>query len=190
MSKLFISGGTVIDPETLRRFRADVLCDGEKIEAIFPGGCDAPCGVQTLDAAGCFVCPGFIDPHGHIDGCKHTGTLSLLQGITTSVGGNCGFSPLNTASFLHAQTQFPIHQAELVGLCALREAAGVTNPFEPATRAQAQMTFATKRCAAARQAFPLDPATRPARRLRRWKPSVPAPVRTADPPPSTRACTP
>ena len=47
MSKLFISGGTVIDPETLRRFRADVLCDGEKIEAIFPGGCDAPCGVQT-----------------------------------------------------------------------------------------------------------------------------------------------
>ena len=139
MSKLFISGGTVIDPETLRRFRADVLCDGEKIEAIFPGGCDAPCGVQTLDAAGCFVCPGFIDPHGHIDGCKHTGTLSLLQGITTSVGGNCGFSPLNTASFLRAQTQFPIHQAELVGLCALREAAGVTNPFEPATRAQAQM---------------------------------------------------
>ena len=146
MSKLFISGGTVIDPETLRRFRADVLCDGEKIEAIFPGGCDAPCGVQTLDAAGCFVCPGFIDPHGHIDGCKHTGTLSLLQGITTSVGGNCGFSPLNT--------------------------------------------FATKHCAAARQAFPSDPATRPARRLRRWKPSVPAPVRTADPPPSTRACTP
>lgn len=65
------------------------------------------------------------------------GTLSLLQGITTSVGGNCGFSPLNTASFLRAQTQFPIHQAELVGLCALREAAGVTNPFEPATRAQA-----------------------------------------------------
>ena len=43
MSKLFISGGTVIDPETLRRFRADVLCDGEKIEAIFPNGCDAPC---------------------------------------------------------------------------------------------------------------------------------------------------
>ena len=139
MSKLFISGGTVIDPETLRRFRADVLCDGEKIEAIFPDGCDAPCGVQTLDAAGCFVCPGFIDPHGHIDGCKHTGTLSLLQGITTSVGGNCGFSPLNTASFLRAQTQFPIHQAELVGLCALREAAGVTNPFEPATRAQAHV---------------------------------------------------
>lgn len=139
MSKLFISGGTVIDPEALRRFRADVLCDGEKIEAIFPGGCDAPCGVQTLDAAGCFVCPGFIDPHGHIDGCKHTGTLSLLQGITTSVGGNCGFSPLNTASFLRAQTQFPIHQAELVGLCALREAAGVTNPFEPATRAQAHV---------------------------------------------------
>lgn len=27
MSKLFISGGTVIDPETLSRFQADVLCE-------------------------------------------------------------------------------------------------------------------------------------------------------------------
>ena len=119
------SGGTVIDPETLRRFRADVLCDGEKIEAIFPGGCDAPCGVQTLDAAGCFVCPGFIDPHGHIDGCKHTGTLSLLQGITTTVGGNCGFSPLDIDAFLRSQTAFPIHQAEMIGLCALLIVFGV-----------------------------------------------------------------
>ena len=30
MSKLFISGGTVIDPETLSRFQADVLCAGDR----------------------------------------------------------------------------------------------------------------------------------------------------------------
>ncbi len=131
MSKLFISGGTVIDPETLRRFRADVLCDGEKIEAIFPGGCDAPCGVQTLDAAGCFVCPGFIDPHGHIDGCKHTGTLSLLQGITTSVGGNCGFSPLNTASFCVPKPSSPSIRRSwsVCALCAKRQASQI--PLSP-----------------------------------------------------------
>ena len=84
----------------------------------------------------CFVCPGFIDPHGHIDGCKYTGTLSLLQGITTTVGGNCGFSPLDIDAFLRSQTAFPIHQAEMIGLCALREAAGVTDLFAPAKRAQ------------------------------------------------------
>ena len=136
MSKLFISGGTVIDPETLTRFSADVLCEDGRIAAIYKEPANAPKDAQVLDASGCFVCPGFVDPHGHIDGCKHTGMLSLLQGITTTVGGNCGFSPLDTGAFLRSQTEFPIHQAELVGLCALREAAGVTDLFVPARRAQ------------------------------------------------------
>lgn len=136
MSKLFISGGTVIDPETLTRFSADVLCEDGRIAAIYKEPANAPKDAQVLDASGCFVCPGFIDPHGHIDGCKRTGMLSLLQGITTTVGGNCGFSPLDTGAFLRSQTEFPIHQAELVGLCALREAAGVTDLFAPARRAR------------------------------------------------------
>ena len=136
MSKLFISGGTVIDPETLTRFSANVLCEDGRIAAIYKEPANAPKDAQVLDASGCFVCPGFVDPHGHIDGCKRTGMLSLLQGITTTVGGNCGFSPLDTGAFLRSQTEFPIHQAELVGLCALREAAGVTDLFAPARRAQ------------------------------------------------------
>ena len=113
MSKLFISGGTVIDPETLTRFSADVLCEDGRIAAIYKEPANVPKDAQVLDASGCFVCPGFVDPHGHIDGCKRTGMLSLLQGITTTVGGNCGFSPLDTGAFLRSQTEFPIHQAEL-----------------------------------------------------------------------------
>lgn len=136
MSKLFISGGTVIDPETLSRFQADVLCEDGRIAAVQPAQSGAPKDARVIDASGCFVCPGFIDPHGHIDGCKYTGTLSLLQGITTTVGGNCGFSPLDIDAFLRSQTAFPIHQAEMIGLCALREAAGVTDLFAPAKRAQ------------------------------------------------------
>lgn len=136
MSKLFISGGTVIDPETLSRFQADVLCEDG---ASSPSNRRSRARRRTprvIDASGCFVCPGFIDPHGHIDGCKYTGTLSLLQGITTTVGGNCGFSPLDIDAFLRSQTAFPIHQAEMIGLCALREAAGATDLFAPAKRAQ------------------------------------------------------
>lgn len=136
MSVLFISGGVVIDPETMQSRLADVRCVDGTIDAIVPHGRLAPDGAQIIDASGCFVCPGFIDPHGHIDGCRATGVLSLLQGITTSIGGNCGFSPLAVGEFLRGQNAFPIHQAELVGLCALREAAGATEPFSPTTDEQ------------------------------------------------------
>lgn len=139
MSVLFISGGTVIDPERGERFAADVLTRDEKIEAIgAPGTLGVPEGAQAIDAGGCFVCPGFIDPHSHIDGHAYTAELSLLQGITTTVGGNCGFSPLDIGRFLSGQNDFAIHQAELIGMCALREAVGVTCPFLPATERQAE----------------------------------------------------
>ena len=136
MSSLFISGGWLIDPERSRSFPADVLIvDG--VIAGFTAPCShCPEGARLLDARGCFVCPGFIDPHGHIDGHARTGMLSLLQGITTSIGGNCGFSPVDMASFLRAQAAFPIHQAEQVGMCALREAAGAADPFAPADEQQ------------------------------------------------------
>ena len=134
MSKLFISGGVVIDPEARRSFRAQVLLEGSRIAAI--GDLTAPQDAQVIDARGLFVCPGFIDPHGHIDGHVYTGELSLKQGITTSVGGNCGFSPVDLAEFLNAQESFPIHQAEMIGMCALREAAGALDPFQAADEAQ------------------------------------------------------
>ncbi len=134
MSKLFISGGVVIDPETMRRMRADVLVQDGRIAAV--GDLSAPQDAKMLDASHCFVCPGFIDPHGHIDGHVYTGELSLLQGITTTIGGNCGFSPLDIQAFFAQQKAFPIHQAEMIGMCALREAAGVDDPFVPANETQ------------------------------------------------------
>ena len=130
---MLISGGTVVDPEHGERRRADVLLSGGVIAAIAaPGEADAPAGAQVIDASGCLVCPGFIDPHGHIDGHVRTGELSLCQGVTTSVGGNCGFSPLDLSHFFKRQGAFPIHQAELIGMCALRQAAGVIDPFAAA----------------------------------------------------------
>ncbi len=134
MAELFISGGIVVDPEKREKYKADVLLADGVIAAI--GELDAPQGAQVIDASGKLVCPGFIDPHGHIDGHKYTGELSLLQGITTTVGGNCGFSPLDLEKFFDAQKAFPIHQAEMIGMCALREAAGVVDPFQAASEEQ------------------------------------------------------
>lgn len=133
MSELFIAGGTIVDPERMHRFAGDVLVrDGRVAQTAAPGALRPTAGARVIDASGCIVCPGFIDPHSHIDGDRYTATLSLLQGITTTVGGNCGFSPLDMGAFLDTQAHFPIHQAELIGMCSLREAAGVTDPFVPA----------------------------------------------------------
>lgn len=136
---LYIHGGTVIDPEKLERRPAGVLIENGRISSLTAPDAPAPQGAQTLDARGCFICPGFIDPHGHIDGHVYTGELSLLQGVTTSVGGNCGFSPLCIGQFLRSQRRFPIHQAEMVGMCALREAAGVLDCFRPASPQEIDM---------------------------------------------------
>ena len=136
MSDLFISGGIVIDPEKNERYHANVLVREGVITAI--GDLTAPEGVPVVDAAGRYVCPGFIDPHGHIDGHVYTAELSLLQGITTTVGGNCGFSPLDIENFFENQKAFPIHQAEMIGMCALREAAGVCDPFQAASEEQVE----------------------------------------------------
>lgn len=137
MSELFISGGRIIDPEQGLIFPADVYVRGGQIAAIAaPGEMPCPDGAERIDASGCFVCPGFIDPHGHIDGHAYTAELSLLQGITTSVGGNCGFSPADIDYFLRSQKEFPIHQLEMIGLCALRMEAGAMDGFLPATKEQ------------------------------------------------------
>ncbi len=52
--------------------------------------------MQTIDAAGQVVAPGFIDIHTHSDLAllaEPYGLSKVLQGVTTEVTGNCGYSP-------------------------------------------------------------------------------------------------
>ncbi len=60
MSKV-IKGGTVVTAD--RSYEADVLIEGDKIVEI---GKDLK-GDETLDATGCYVMPGGIDPHCHFE---------------------------------------------------------------------------------------------------------------------------
>jgi dihydropyrimidinase len=62
MTKL-IRGGTVVTAEG--EARADVLIDGEQIAAVGPD-LDAD-GAEVIDAGGCYVMPGGIDPHTHME---------------------------------------------------------------------------------------------------------------------------
>ena len=94
---LVIANGTVIDGTGKARFRADVGTKDGKIVAVAAG--ERLAGRQTLDASGLIVAPGFIDVHSHSDWIlplsDHDEILAplLLQGITTVVTGQCGFSP-------------------------------------------------------------------------------------------------
>jgi dihydropyrimidinase len=88
---LIIRGGTVVNAD--RAFRADVLCEGDKIVAVGES-LDAPAGAKVVDAAGQYVMPGGIDPHTHMNlpfmgtvtaDDFYTGTAAGLAGGTTTI---------------------------------------------------------------------------------------------------------
>ena len=62
---LLIRGGRVIDPDSGRDELADVLVRDGLVDAIGPG-LDASPGGQVIEAEGCLVTPGLIDPHVHL----------------------------------------------------------------------------------------------------------------------------
>ena len=70
--ELLVSGGLAVYPG--KTVRADVAVDGERIAAVAPSG--ELRGKRTIDAGGCFVLPGVIDPHTHPVYLDDIGSLS------------------------------------------------------------------------------------------------------------------
>ena len=103
MSKVLIQGGMVLDGTGAAAYQGDVLLEGDRIAALLPRGEDAPSADRVLDATGCMVSPGFIDMHSHADWMlgipdhDEWMKITLEQGVTSVVAGNCGFSPAPVA---------------------------------------------------------------------------------------------
>jgi len=81
-----IRGGIVVTHD--QEFRADVLIEGEQIKAV---GVDleVPAGAEEIDASGCYVMPGGIDPHTHME-LPFMGTVASEDFFTGTSAGAAG----------------------------------------------------------------------------------------------------
>jgi N-acyl-D-amino-acid deacylase len=127
--------GTIIDPKTERSTVANLGFKDGKIAAVTR---TVPEALQSFDVTGRIVCPGFIDPHTHVEGNKDSAELMVAMGVTSVLNGNCGMSPANFDEFMlqYSSQGFPVNQYEQVGHCTLRELAGNTDRYAPSSASQ------------------------------------------------------
>ena len=100
MTRILVCGGLVLDPGCDRSLRADVLIEDGRISAVAANL--AVDGADRIDAAGCWVVPGFIDLHSHLrePGQEYkediaTGGASAVAGGFTAVACMANTHPVN-----------------------------------------------------------------------------------------------
>jgi len=89
---LLIKNSKIVDGTGAAAFTGSIGIKDEKIIAV--GNVDGQA-LREIDGQGLVVCPGFIDIHAHGDVNLFQFPLAenfIMQGITTTVGGNCGMS--------------------------------------------------------------------------------------------------
>jgi len=97
MQTVLIKNGIIIDGSGAKPFTGHLIIKGDRIGDIIRDGRE-PAADVVVEADGRVVAPGFIDMHSHADWLlpisDHPNLLKCFveQGITTVIGGNCGFS--------------------------------------------------------------------------------------------------
>ena len=155
MFDLLIRGGMLLDGSGAPAMRADIGLQAGRIAAI--GRLQGRRAARIIDAFDLMLAPGFIDIHAHDDfnlPVNPGAAGKVLQGVTTTVVGNCGWSPApllpqhrrdyvalasfldsglswdwqGFADYMHAVPPLALNACQLVGHVAVRTAVmGVEN---------------------------------------------------------------
>jgi N-acyl-D-aspartate/D-glutamate deacylase len=105
-TNVVLRGATVFDGTGRPGVKADVHLKGDRVAAV--GEVGKVDGATEVNAAGLYVCPGFIDLHTHCDSGSPPALTTkagrpnqnyVTQGVTTVVTGNCGSGPVDAARF-------------------------------------------------------------------------------------------
>ena len=95
---VILRGAKIVDGTGAPAFIGDLAIQGDtiaEIAEIAEIGDINKSGASEVDASGLVLCPGFIDPHTHYAAqlfWDPLATPSSLHGVTTMIGGNCGFT--------------------------------------------------------------------------------------------------
>ncbi len=143
---LVIQNGRVLDPESGTDKILNIgITNGKIVEMTT----EPIQGDETLNADGLVIAPGFIDIHMHEDvndpaelgtskECYPTFRRMALMGVTTAIGGNCGYSRYPLEEFFDQLDEkgIPIHYAGFSGYITLREQAGLHDRYAAANEDQ------------------------------------------------------
>jgi N-acyl-D-amino-acid deacylase len=123
---LVITNGVIIDGTGRSGFHADLGIRAGRIEKI--GSLAQAAALARIDAQGQVVSPGFIDVHVHIEeqikrsSVRLVADNFLLQGVTTVITGNCGFSAPDIGDLFRKLNglKLAVNVATLVGHNSIR----------------------------------------------------------------------
>jgi N-acyl-D-amino-acid deacylase len=131
MLDIKIRGGQILDGSGGAAVAADVGIFGDEIREI--GNLSEASAKTTIDAAGKYVTPGFIDAHSHSDTyvlIQLSAQSKIYQGITTEIVGNCGASaaPLFPNSHMPSDWREKTYPGEWHTVAEYRELLGRLTP--------------------------------------------------------------
>jgi N-acyl-D-amino-acid deacylase len=112
MLEVVLHSGLIVDGSGSSPFITDIAFADDRIVRI--GDCSEHESAMHVDCRGLAVAPGFIDMHSHSDEVLlvlPTADGKIRQGITTEVGGNCGYSPAPLLGIARDEKRDDMHRA-------------------------------------------------------------------------------